>query len=201
MDQPEEDEELVPIRLRSRRLAGENTVFSIFFDHITGIGGHEVLQYLSVLPKRVISDMVTGVGVLPVKQGKFGLIRVFRHPLGRWSWEVCKGLIDADETTEQAAARELREETGFAVPAAQLIALGIMAPEAGVIAGRIQLFAATLGEKEYTQTADGELGHGELTFFRRDEIIALSQCGDIQDGCTLSALWKYAIQEHWLDTK
>lgn len=41
------------------------------------------------------------------------LVRQNRHAIGEDTWEVCAGGIDAGETPEQAAIRELREETGY----------------------------------------------------------------------------------------
>lgn len=41
------------------------------------------------------------------------LVRQHRYAIGADTWEVCAGGIDAGETPEQAALRELREETGL----------------------------------------------------------------------------------------
>ncbi len=41
------------------------------------------------------------------------LVRQYRHPLERMTWEVCAGGVDPGETPHDAAVRELREETGF----------------------------------------------------------------------------------------
>jgi ADP-ribose pyrophosphatase len=41
------------------------------------------------------------------------LVRQYRHPLARATWEVVAGGIDPGESPEEAAARELREETGY----------------------------------------------------------------------------------------
>ncbi len=44
---------------------------------------------------------------------RFILIRQFRPPTGRYICEFPAGLVDAGETYEQTAIRELREETGY----------------------------------------------------------------------------------------
>jgi ADP-ribose pyrophosphatase len=41
------------------------------------------------------------------------LVRQHRHSIGEDTWEVCAGGVDAGETPEAAAVRELREETGY----------------------------------------------------------------------------------------
>ena len=41
------------------------------------------------------------------------LVTQFRPPIGSYCVEMPAGLVDAKETAEQAAVRELREETGF----------------------------------------------------------------------------------------
>ena len=41
------------------------------------------------------------------------LVRQHRHAIGVDTWEVCAGGIDPGETPEEAAIRELREETGY----------------------------------------------------------------------------------------
>jgi len=186
------------IRLRSRRLVCENTVFKVFFDHITDAHGHEVLEYLSVLPKRATEDMVTGVGVLPIKEGKLGLIRVFRHPLGRWSWEIPKGMIETSETAEQAALRELREETGFALQPNQLHEVGTTAPVAGLVKSRLRLYLATLNSSDSPCAVEDELGHDEVKFIRHQELADMITFGEIEDACTMSILLVYAVKRgHW----
>ncbi|KAJ6787705.1 hypothetical protein PWT90_10410 [Aphanocladium album] len=62
---------------------------------------------------------IDGVGIIAVLERPGGqpkeivLQKQYRPPIDRVSLEVPAGLIDAGETAEQAAVRELREETGY----------------------------------------------------------------------------------------
>ncbi|XP_068132206.1 ADP-sugar pyrophosphatase-like [Hyperolius riggenbachi] len=63
-------------------------------------------------------NAVDGVGIIPVLQRTLHyecmvLIKQFRPPLGCFCLEFPAGLIDENETAEQAALRELEEETGY----------------------------------------------------------------------------------------
>jgi ADP-ribose pyrophosphatase len=178
------------ITVRARRLVFENTVFSVYADHVADKSGNEVPQYLSVVPKCLLADSIAGVAVLPVRDGRIGLIRVFRHPLGKWSWEAIKGHAEPGEGARDVAVRELLEESGFSVVPDNLIDLGAIAPEGGVIEGRSRLFVAVLMEKA-GKVVTPELGHGELVFYRQDEIDDLIEQGEIEDASTVVLLLKH----------
>lgn len=185
------DPEIVTL---SRAVVFENTVYSVFVDHIADKKGHQVERYLSVLPKCLLDGAIAGVAVLPVSEGKVGLIRVFRHPLGRWSWEAIKGHVEQGEDVRVAAVRELQEESGLLVAAKDLIDFGAVSPEAGVIKARTRLFAAVLTGKT-VGAVDGELGHGEMAFHNRKEIDDLIAHGEIEDASTLVILFKQMFNQ------
>lgn len=178
------------ITIRARRLVFENTVFSVYADHVADNNENEVPEYLSVVPKCLLADSVAGVAVLPVRDGRIGLIRVFRHPLAKWSWEAIKGHVESGEDARGAAGRELIEESGFSVEADKFIDLGAVAPEAGVIKGRIHLFAVDL-DGCIEDSAEGELGHGEMAFHDLEDIRSLMDEGEIEDATTLCVLFKH----------
>lgn len=57
-----------------------------------------------------------GIVIYPVwkkEPDKIVLIRQYRYPINRWLYELPAGLIDEGETSEQAAIREMKEETGL----------------------------------------------------------------------------------------
>ena len=79
--------------LVKRRLACENSRFSVYFDEIEGQGQTRSRDYLVVAPKQRAENLVTGVAVLPVCDGKFGLIKVYRHAIQADSWEIPRGFL------------------------------------------------------------------------------------------------------------
>lgn len=179
-----------PLTLESRKEVCRNTVFTVFLDHVRDASGREVVDYLSVVPHHRAAGAVTGVAVLPVADGRFGLIRIFRHPLGEFCWEAPRGFVDSGESPVAAALRELREETGLIASPRSVRDLGVIAPEPGVVDARIRLFAAD-GCGRASVTHHDELGHGELRFFGRDELIGIMDGGEIMDPCTLVCCYRY----------
>jgi len=180
----------LPITLLARREVCRNSVFTVYFDHIRDAAGNEVTDYLTVVPHHRSADGVTGVAILPILENQFGLIRIYRHSLGRHGWEVARGFVDEAETALTAALRELAEETGLVAATGSLRDLGALAPEPGVLAASVRLFAAE-GCARGRGTSGSEMGHHELKFFTRGELIELIDRGEIMDPCTLVCCYKY----------
>lgn len=59
------------------------------------------------------ADGVVIYSVYKPDPGKLVVIRQFRYPVNQYIYELPAGLIDAGETAEIAAAREMKEETGL----------------------------------------------------------------------------------------
>jgi ADP-ribose pyrophosphatase len=175
---------------KNRKLACENSQFHIFFDELILQGRTTVRDYLVVAPKRVAADLVTGVAILPIFAGKIGLIRVYRHPIGEYSWEIPRGFIDQQEASASAAGRELKEETGLDCKSEAIRSLGFITPDAGILAARVQLFAATECAKE-REYAPAEIGHRELRFFNFQEVEEMILHSEVQDPSTVIAFFKY----------
>lgn len=117
------------------------------------------------------------------EQGKLLLVRQYRYPLHGELLELPAGKIDAGETPEECAARELREETGYR--AERLTLLGRLAPAAAYTSEILHVYLAEgltacgqdLDEDEFLSVERWELSDA-LALLDRDELIdAKSQIG------------------------
>jgi ADP-ribose pyrophosphatase len=100
------------------------------------------------------------------------------------SFELPSGTIDAGERAENAAMRELREETGFT--AHTLARIGEFVETPGVSASRCIVFEAQLLNEATQSLEPGE--HWTPRFCSLEEIRELQLFGRIVDGATLAAL-------------
>ncbi len=176
--------------LHHRKVVCENSQFDVFFDNISFGAKQHVDDYLVVSPKRKTDRLVSGVAVLPVLSAKLGLIKIYRHTIDVHSWEIPRGFLEDGEDPQAAAIRELREEAGLLCKPDDMLSMGCVAPEAGILAARIALFAAVRCEEAKSFTID-EFGHQALCFFSPSEFIGMATRSEIQDPCTLVAYYRW----------
>ena len=70
-----------PSRLKSRKLAGENRYFSIFYDFLEENDGTPIEDYIVVHPKLKTDQGIYAVSVLPIRDGKHRLAQSNTYPL------------------------------------------------------------------------------------------------------------------------
>ncbi len=176
--------------VKRRRRACSNSRWDVYLDHLIDGHGNEMADYLVIEGKFRHPDRVTGVCVLPLVGGRFALVECYRHAVGSQRWEAPKGFVDRGEEPAAAALRELAEETGLSCAPRDLVALGLIAPEASTLAARAALFAATRCETG-VRRQEGEIGLGRLGLFDQAEMAALAADGGIEDAVTLIAYYRF----------
>ena len=178
------------VTLKNRRLVFANTKYEVFSDHLVDGNNVEVQDYLVVAPHSSRQDLITGVAVVPIFNGKIVLQRIHRHAVNRTQIEVPRGFVDSDEEPHHAALRELAEELGLKCELLSLIPLGFVTPEASTIAGRTALFAATSCEVSEMQL-ENELGLGASELLSMEDVQRLIETMELEDVTTVIALRRY----------
>ena len=147
-------------------------------------------DYLIIEGQRASPDRITGIALLAESDGRFVLVRSYRHAFGSTIWDLPRGFIDPGENAADAALRELTEETGLRCTPGNLISLGVYAPEPGTMAVRAALFAAVHCEGTALQARD-ELGLESIHLIERDKMAELIASGEIEDAGLLIAYYRY----------
>jgi GDP-mannose pyrophosphatase NudK len=133
------------------------------------------------------------------KAKKFLLTRQFRLPTflsgneKGYLVETCAGLIDEGETPEQAARREVSEETGY--PITDLEKIGGTYTSGGGITEYVHLFVANYNSKGPHEKGGGKEGEGEdiaLLEVSFEEAREQLRQGAIRDAKTM-LLWQHYL--------
>ena len=187
LDNTEEFVEDSEYEISKRELIAENIRFSVFLDTITQDGEVAIKDYMSISPKSSDENQITGVITLPVDNGKYGLVKIYRPPIQDFSWELPGGFIEPDETPALAAIRELKEETGLICEEEHLIHLGTFFPSPGLLSGKLCIFSAekcTPG----TEKEKNDPGVSQFKWFSEEEIDESISKGSIYDMAMLLAI-------------
>lgn len=122
-----------------------------------------------------------------------GVLLLWRHRFitGTWGWEVPAGGVDAGETVEQAAAREVLEETGWRP--GPLRRLHGYHPSNGLSDQRFELLAAD--GASYVGEPSDPAESSRVEWVPVSRVRQLVREGAVTDGLSLSALlWWLAFE-------
>ncbi len=125
------------------------------------------------------------VTILPVdSEGQILFVRQYRHATGRELLELPAGTLEAGEPPENCAAREVREETGFA--AEHVVKLGEFFLAPGYSTEYMVVYLATgLRHDPLPKDKDEFI---TLQAIPADQAYAMALAGELIDGKSLAAL-------------
>lgn len=131
------------------------------------------------------------VAVLAVHDGKMAVVEQYRKPLEKSQVEIPAGKLDPGEIPEEAALRELREETGFNCDKIRHICSFYTSP--GFADEIIHLYYADqLTPGEVRPDEDEFLECGSLTLQEAKQLIVE---GKISDCKTITAIYAWQIYQ------
>ena len=136
--------------LLSRRFVSDHRIFRLFEDRYR-------LETVGDEHDYVVLESNDWVNVIPITgEGKVVLIRQYRHGVRRVTWEIPGGIVDPGESAEQAARREVREETGYEV--SSLVRLAQVDANPAIQNNRATCFLA----ESVRWAGEPDLDHGEV---------------------------------------
>jgi ADP-ribose pyrophosphatase len=166
---------------RARRVASRNIyrgkVLSLDVDEVEEPGGvhttREVVRHSGSVALVAVQD-----------DGRIVLVRQYRYPVDDALWELPAGRLDAGESPEQAAQRELQEEIGHRAGDLRKIAFFYTTP--GFCDEAMHVFRAT---RLVASAAKGDEDERiEVQAFALGDLQAMIDRGEIREGKTLVAL-------------
>lgn len=162
----------------SSRLVYGGKILSLYVDGVELPDGRQ--------SKRECVRHCGGAAVLFVNGGKIALVKQYRYLYGKEIYEIPAGKIDIGEEPCAAAARELREETGYSAEVKRLLDIY---PSPGYTDEVIHIFFADNGEYVGAKPDEGEFLNCE--FFTVAEVTDMIEHGEINDAKTVAAVYKY----------
>jgi len=160
----------------------------IYEGKIFGVRKDMVEEPNGVKAARVVITHPGSVVVLPLlKDGRVVMIEQYRHAARRYLWELVAGRIDEGESVKQAAARELKEETGYR--AKRLSEFLDVWPTPGFLEERMHLLLAEgLTEGEATPEEDEKIISRAFTV---EELKHMMKRGKLRDGKSIAGILYY----------
>ena len=123
--------------------------------------------YDRLLWRSELTRKAPGVAVLPISpSGQILLILNYRHATRSWELELPRGGMESQETPEEAALRELQEETGFV--ASSVTFLGAMATDTGAQSSIIPVFIGNVAAQEEPHPEYSEAIESVMAFTKEE---------------------------------
>lgn len=129
--------------------------YRIWFNDAVKFPNNKYVVYGRYLWKNSLQGK-PAIAVLPIlPNGNVILIRNFRHATRSWEYELPRGGREQNETIEDAAKREVKEETGFILD--ELVSLGEIAVDSGTLNTIMTVISAKVIDSQQSTAEDTEV--------------------------------------------
>jgi ADP-ribose pyrophosphatase len=142
------------------------------------------------LSEREIVEHPGAAAIVPIlEDGRIILVKQYRKAVESFLLEIPAGKIEAGESPEECAARELKEETGFS--AGKFTDLLEFYPSPGYSSEIIKIFKAENLKPIRRLESTHEIT--DISSVRLDEIMQNIKKGEIKDGKTIAGVFAVAL--------
>ncbi|GAA1162138.1 NUDIX hydrolase [Nocardioides aquiterrae] len=130
--------------------------------------------------------------VIPLEGERVHLVEQYRRPVDARSWEFPSGDVEVGESPTDAAAQELREETGLV--AGSLVPLGVVDVHPSTLSDRCHVVLAT---GLVAGPPDRDAGEQDMrsAWFTRSELHTMVRDGVLADAKSLAAYALLLVRE------
>ena len=140
-------------------------------------------------PEFYVLEYPSWVNVIALTEdGKFVMVRQYRHGLGTISTELCAGVVEEGENPIDAAKRELSEETGYTGGEWELQCVISGNPST---TNNLSYCFLAKGVKQTQQQHLDATEDIEVLVMTRDELLELMMADEMKQSLMLAPLWRY----------
>lgn len=140
-------------------------------------------------PEFYVLEYPTWVNIIAVTgEGRYVMVRQYRHGLSRIGVELCAGCVEEGEEPEAAARRELLEETGYS--GGRWTLMSVISANPSTTNNLSYCFLAEGVEKTSGQHLDATEEIEVLTM-SREELLELMMNDEMKQSLMLASLWRY----------
>jgi 8-oxo-dGTP pyrophosphatase MutT (NUDIX family) len=172
-----------PWRIIASAEAHTNPYFSVL-EHKVGINDGTERDYYSIAFPR------PAVGVVACRGTDVLLIRQYRFIVDEYVWAIPSGGVEEGESLEQAAVRELQEETGYA--AERIEPLLSCYASYGCSNQRFEIFLADDVRETGKHFDPAEVL--DARWFPREEVLAMIEKNGVVDNLSLSPILLFLLR-------
>jgi ADP-ribose pyrophosphatase len=138
--------------------------------------------YIRMYNRASLESGAAGVVVLPVKEKRILVMRIFRHATRSWHWEIPRGFGESGLSAEENARKEIEEETGGVIH--DMVDLGVFHSNTGLDSNTIFLYMARMVSIANPEQAEGI---ATLRWISVREMERMIRVSEITDGFTIAA--------------